>query len=434
MATLPSFGRFPPLRQQDARGVFFHHEAALGTDQGSALPRGNGRSYGDGCLNEGGTLLLGRSCNRLLAFDTKTGVLRCEAGTTLEEIIDFALPQGFFLPVTPGTRLVTVGGAIANDVHGKNHHAAGTFGCHVPRFKLWRSDRRPMLCTPQQKDDWFGATVGGLGLTGWIGWADIQLVRVANPFLVAEELPFANLEEFFTLSAASDRDFDYTVAWVDCLAPRRARGRGILWRANHAPPLAKGSAGLGWRASIPFELPFPAVGPRRIRAFNALYYHWKRLQPATRLAHYKGFFYPLDHIAHWNRLYGPKGFLQLQCVLPHEHASFVIHELLERCAAAGLGSFLAVLKVFGARPSPGWLSFPRPGVTLALDIPHQGERTLAALRTLYAMIFAAGGAIYPAKDALMTKEQFQAAYPRWMELAARRDPAISSSLWRRVSP
>lgn len=433
MNSLPSFGRYPPVHQQSGRRVSFHHEAALGTDDSSALPRGNGCSYGDCCLNESGTLLLGRPCNRLLAFEAKSGVLRCEAGTTLEEIIDFALPQGFFLPVTPGTRLVTVGGAIANDVHGKNHHAAGTFGCHVLRFKLWRSDRRPMLCTPQHKDGWFGATIAGLGLTGWVGWADIQLLRVANPFMVVEEHPFGSLEEFFALSTASDRDFDYTVAWVDCLAPARSRGRGILWRANHAPPLAKGSSGTRWQAAIPWELPFPAVGPRRIRAFNALYYHWKRLRPATRLAHYKGFFYPLDHIAHWNRLYGPRGFLQLQCVLPHGHATFVIHELLERCATQGMGSFLAVLKVFGERTSPGWLSFPRPGVTLALDVPHQGSQTIAALRAFYALIHEAGGAIYPAKDALMTKEQFQAAYPRWAELAARRDPAISSSLWRRVS-
>lgn len=208
---------------------------ALPDGSASMLPYGNGRSYGDSNLNPDGALLPGRQLDRFIAFDPATGVLRCEAGVLLSEILRLVVPQGWFLPVTPGTQFVTVGGAIANDVHGKNHHVAGSFGNHVRCFELLRSDGTRRVCSLTEHADWFAATVGGLGLTGLITWAEVQLRRVANPFMVTESIRFRSLEEFFELSAASEADHEYTVSWIDCAFGGKRLGRGLFNRGNHAP-------------------------------------------------------------------------------------------------------------------------------------------------------------------------------------------------------
>ncbi|HSX59193.1 MAG TPA: FAD-binding oxidoreductase, partial [Tahibacter sp.] len=229
-----SWGRYP--RPHDQRLLALRdRDAPLPAFDGTALPRGNGRSYGDSCLNDGGTLLCARGLDRFIAFDAATGVLRCEAGTLLAEILDLVVAQGWFLPVTPGTKFVTVGGAIANDVHGKNHHVAGCFSEHVRGFELLRSDGSRRWCSPSENADWFAATVAGLGLTGLITQAELQLRRVRSPWLSAETHRFGSLSEFFALSAASERDYEYTVAWIDCAARERTLGRGHFIRANHAP-------------------------------------------------------------------------------------------------------------------------------------------------------------------------------------------------------
>ena len=395
------------------------------------LPFGNGRSYGDSCLNDGGLLLDARGLDRLISFDVERGVLRCEAGVMLSDILELAVPRGWFLPVSPGTKFVTVGGAIANDVHGKNHHCAGTFGCHVRQFELLRSDGSRRLCSKSENPEWFSATIGGLGLTGVILWAELELHRVHGPTMAIETMRFADLKEFFRLTDESDANFAYTVAWVDCASRGKALGRGIFTRGNHAGSDANPTRAPGDGLGVPVELPGTLVSNTVVRTFNAWYYH--RPRPRFRHVHYDTFFYPLDRIQNWNRIYGPRGFLQYQCVVGLENGREAVHELLSRIATAGGGSFLAVLKVFGRIRSPGLLSFPRPGITLALDFPNRGSPTMHLLDRLDEIVRDSRGAVYPAKDARMSAASFQHYFPNWRSFCEYRDPGFSSSFWRRVT-
>lgn len=397
------------------------------------LPYGNGRSYGDVCLNTGGVLIDCRHLDRFMSFDRDSGVLRCEAGVLLADILNMAAPHGWFLPVSPGTRLVTVGGAIANDVHGKNHHRAGTFGCHLRCFELLRSNGDRLLCSPAENREYFQATIGGLGLTGLVSWAEIQLKPIANAYIDQEIIRFHNLAEFFRLSKASDEEFEYTVAWIDCLAKDVSLGRGLFMRGNHATTTANtGTKSPRDGLSVPFAPPLSLVNRLSLRAFNAFYFHKQRGDEAAAQVHYRSFFYPLDAIGDWNRIYGPKGFYQYQCVLPMDQGEAGMREILRKIAATGIGSFLAVLKLFGDRPSPGLMSFPRSGVTLALDFPNSGDKVRGLMEHLDGITSAHGGAIYPAKDARMSAEMFRQAFPRLAEFTKYVDPAFSSSFWRRV--
>jgi FAD/FMN-containing dehydrogenase len=425
-----SWGRYPRTRQQLL--PLHGRNAPLPPFEGTALPYGNGRSYGDSCLNPEGSLLHTRPLDRFIAFDPASGLLECEPGVTLGEIIDLVLPQGWFLPVTPGTRFATVGGAIANDVHGKNHHRLGSFGHHVRRFELLRSDGSRRICEPG--DDWFAATVGGLGLTGLVTRASLQLRRVPGPSLESENIRFAALDEFFALSRESAASHEYSVAWIDCLARGRSLGRGHFSRANHAAQLPGERPPAPTRQlSMPLTPPLSLVNGLSLRLFNTAYY-WRQLARRKRSAcHLLPFFYPLDGIGHWNRMYGPRGFLQYQCVLPPAEASSGVAALLAEIARASTGSFLAVLKEFGEQPSPGMLSFPRPGTTLALDFPNGGQATLRLLDRLDRIVDEAGGAVYPAKDARLAPASFQRAYPQWQAFSQFIDPRFSSGFWRRVT-
>ena len=385
------------------------------------LAHGQGRSYGDACLNDGGTLLQTGGLDRFisLAKDGAGGAfLRCEAGVTLGEILALVVPRGFFLPVLPGTQHVSVGGAIANDIHGKNHHLRGSFGAHVTRFELVRSDGTRRECAPG--DPLFAATVGGLGLTGLVTWAEIALSPVPGPALRAEGLPFKSLEEFFALEESSN-GFEYTVGWLDVLS---AAHRGVFFRGDHAPGEPAAPRLL---ARVPLAL--PAVNGLTVRAFNAAYHAAQQLKAGPRLTHYQPFFFPLDSVSSWNRLYGAQGFFQFQCVVPEAPA---IRALLDETAARGEGSPLTVVKRFGSARSPGMLSFPRPGLTLAIDFVNRGPATLRLLARLEAIAMDAGGALYPAKDACMSKDTFARSYPRLAEFTPHLDPAFSSSFWRRV--
>jgi FAD/FMN-containing dehydrogenase len=399
----------------------------------SVLPFGNGRSYGDSCLNAGGALLTMRTLDRFIAFDRESGTLACEAGLLLDELLRVAVPAGWFLPVTPGTRFVTVGGAIANDVHGKNHHVAGTFGCHVRRFELLRSDGRRLLCSPTENAEWFGASIGGLGLTGVITWAELGLRRIPGPWLDLETIRFGSVEEFFSLCGASDRDWEYTVAWIDCAHRSRGRlGRGLFQRANHTAASPRSRGRPPRRLSVPIAPPVSLINALTLRAFNTLYYHRQRRERERTVEHYERFFYPLDGILHWNRLYGRRGFYQYQCVIPLSASREAATELLARIAASGQGSFLAVLKLCGSSPSPGLLSFPLPGVTLALDFPNRGARLARLFAQLDEIVAGAGGRLYPAKDGRMPGELFRDGYASWREFQRFIDPRFSSSFWRRV--
>jgi FAD/FMN-containing dehydrogenase len=398
---------------------------------GSMLAYGNGRSYGDVCLNQGGTLLHTRHLDRFIRFDTDTGILECEAGVLISEIIDISLPQGWFPPVTPGTSYVTVGGAIANDVHGKNHHRAGSFSHHVLEFGLDRSDGNHMRCSLAENSQWFRATVGGLGLTGLVTDAKLQLRRVCGPWVRGDSRRFACLRDFFALSKASDGDYEYTVAWIDCGARGAHLGRGIFMRGNHAPGPGTEPKRTSWR--IPVTPPMSLVNGLTLRMFNQLYFRRGGALQNDALWHYRPFLYPLDGILEWNKIYGPRGFFQYQCVIPEEEALPSLSQMLQCISGSSVGSFLTVLKNFGSTPSLGMLSFARPGTTLAIDFPNRGEPTLRLLESLDQITLNAGGAVYPAKDARMSAAAFQSYFPAWREFSDYIDPNFSSSFWRRVT-
>jgi FAD/FMN-containing dehydrogenase len=396
----------------------------------SVLPYGNGRSYGDSCLNIGAALVPTRGLDRFMSMDSERGIVTCEAGTLLDEILRITMPLNWFVPVTPGTRFVTLGGAIANDVHGKNHHRAGTIGRHIVRFELLRSDGQRLICSPTENREWFQATIGGLGLTGIITWASLQLRRIEGPAMAVETLRFSNLDEFLQLQSESDRDFDYTVAWVDCLGKGSQLGRGLFQRANHAAGHPELQHVQARKLGVPLAPPFSLINAASLRIFNTLYYH----RPLARhsVQRFDKFFYPLDGISNWNRLYGPRGLYQYQCVLPTAAGRDGTAALLSTIARSGQGSFLAVLKTFGALESPGMLSFPREGVTLALDFPNRGAPLERLFVELDAIVYSAGGRLYPAKDGRMPGKLFRAGFERWQEFTRYIDPRCSSSFWRRV--
>ena len=434
MSAFQSWGRYPTFEQRGCSPHLWRNEPLRLPDANqSVIPYGLGRSYGDVCLNEDGCVIPTRWLNRFISFDTNTGLLRCEAGVSLEEILALVVPQGWFLPVTPGTKLVTVGGAIANDVHGKNHHKAGTFGCHVPQFELLRSDGSRLLCSQQSNPEMYAATIGGMGLTGLITWAEIQLVKIANRLIDEKSIKYRALDEFFALSAEHERDFDYTVAWVDCLATGRKLGRGLFMCGNHntesGRPLHPSKKG---GLPVPIDFPGFTLNNLSIGMFNFLYYHKQMSRQKVHAVDYEPFFYPLDAVMNWNRIYGKRGFLQYQCVVPDREGK-VIRELLKRIAASGIGSFLAVLKVMGDVPSPGMMSFPQPGAILALDFPIKGDKTFRMFRELDAVVRDAGGRLYSAKDACMSAEDYQRYYPQWREFEKYIDPRFDSSFWRRVT-
>ena len=323
------------------------------------------------------------------------------------------MPHGWFLPTTPGTRFVTFGGAVANDVHGKNHHCAGTFGAHVLQIGLHRSNDGLVVCNSEDNSQMFRATIGGLGLTGVIAWADIQLKRVAGPWMDAE----------------SDAAYEYTVAWLDSFAGKNARG--IFFRGNHAAD--KGKEFHPKRGpKLPFALPTWMLNRYSVKAFNGAYYRLHAARKGASVVPYDSFFYPLDSIRQWNLLYGQRGFLQYQCVIPENNLA-AVEELLDCIADSGMGSCLGVLKQFGSAPPSGMLSFPRPGLTIALDFAMHGERTLQLMQSLDEIVQQSGGALYPAKDARMSTVLFEASFPRWQSFVPYIDAKMSSSFWRRVT-
>ena len=398
--------------------------------EASVLAHGLGRSYGDVALNDGGCLLMTPGMDQLISADWKTGRIRASAGLSNEELLRVCVPKGWYLPVTPGTKFVTLGGAVANDVHGKNHHKKGSFGAHVTRIGLMRSDRGLVELSRDENADLFALTLGGLGLTGIILWVELQLAPIQSAYVDVENIPCASLSDFFRLSEES-QEWDYTVMWVDCFATGDELGRGIFSRAR---PRSDGRLDVHSTKAVKWPVPTPGFALNRmsISVFNALY----RARPGARYVgeqHYDPFFYPLDKILDWNLLYGSKGFFQHQSLLPPELGEAGIREMLQRIAQSGQGSFLAVLKVHGPETSPGVMSFCREGVSLALDFANKGASTLRLFSDLDAIVRNYGGRVYPAKDSRMSAEFFQEAYPEWTRLEAERDPKVSSSFWRRVT-
>lgn len=431
MPRYTSWGNIPNAIQETYE-LAHRHLALPGVGDKKILAYGRGRSYGDVCLNDGHVILPTHHLDNYISFNTETGVICCESGVCLKDLLELIVPLGYFIPVTPGTKYVSIGGMIANDVHGKNHHRAGTFGCHVRRFELLRSDGSRLICSPTENADYYSATIGGLGLTGLITWAEIQLKAINSSSINQQTIPFADIADFISITEESDREWEYTVSWIDSLAKQDNMGKGVFFRGNHMLVEEKAQATLSKKQlQVPFNFPSWTLSPSLVKIFNRLYFSLHK-KYEKRIS-YDKFFYPLDGISGWNKLYGKRGFYQYQCVIPDANAHDILKELLGICSKSKAGSFLSVLKKFGEIKSPGMLSFPREGYTLALDFPNRGEKTLKMLNELDAVVMHADGAVYPAKDARMSGESFQQYFPRWQQFSNYIDPAFSSSFWRRVT-
>ncbi len=371
------------------------------------IPRGLGRSYGDSCLAQ--NVLDTQFLNRFITFDESTSLLTCDAGVSLAEILETFVPKGWFLPVTPGTRFVTVGGAIASDVHGKNHHIDGTFGQHVEEITLILGNGEQVTASPMINADLFHATCGGMGLTGIIISASIRLKRIHSSRIIETTIKLPNLDAVLN-AFEENQTATYSVAWIDCLAKGKDLGRSLLMLGEHAAqgdlmvPKAKA-------VSVPVDMPAILLNQMSIQTFNTLYYKRIRRPKQTRTINYEPFFYPLDKLANWNRLYGKSGFTQYQFVLPKEAGLSGMRKILERIAASGRGSFLAVLKAFGAA-NQNLLSFPMEGYTLALDFKAE-PAVFALLDELDKLVLDYGGRLYLTKDGRMSEETFKASYFNW---------------------
>jgi decaprenylphospho-beta-D-ribofuranose 2-oxidase len=401
--------------------------------EGIVLPRGLGRAYGDAAVpaREDALVLATTRADRILDWDPVAGWLTAEAGLSLAEILRLFLPRGWFPPVTPGTKFVTLGGCVACDVHGKNHHCDGSFGSFVERLSLLTADGKEIVCGPDVDRELFLATVGGMGLTGLITEVTLRLRPVETGWIAMETEGVADLESMLAALEASREAWPYTVGWIDCLAAGVGLGRGVLMRGRHATRAEVPSGDPRPRRAlrVPMDAPEWLLSPPAMRAFNGLYYWLKagrrRGAAGPSVVSYEAFFYPLDMITDWNRLYGRRGFLQFQCVVPRAAGLAAMRELLERIARAGAASFLAVIKDCGpAGPAP--LSFPMEGVTLGLDLPYRGPETVDLVHALNAVVIAAGGRIYLAKDAVTRAEDFARMMPRlaeWRAVRDRWDPA-----------
>jgi FAD/FMN-containing dehydrogenase len=407
----------------------------------SFIARGLGRSYGDAALNRDGGVIVHDRLDRMLAFDPALGELSCEAGVSFADIIRWWLPRGWFPPVTPGTKCVTLGGAVAADVHGKNHHRDGTISAFVRELTLLTAEGETLRCSREEHPDVFWATVGGLGLTGMILTVRLRLRAVESSWLRVDYRKARDLEETLGVFAAGDDRAPYSVAWIDCLARGRSMGRAVIIHGDHAGAADVRAAGhapfapaRGPRVTVPVDVPGVVLNPHTMRLFNAVYYATQHDAPG-RLVEADAFFYPLDGVGHWNRLYGRAGFVQYQAVLPQDDGWHGLVALLERISASGRASFLSVLKRLGPG-NPGLLSFPREGYTLALDLPVRSGLT-GVLRELDRIVLDHGGRLYLAKDSTTTAEAVRVMYPRLEEfraVKARLDPrgVISSSLARRL--
>ncbi len=443
---LSGWGNFPVAATDLGRPEQLRALRELVAADGPLIARGLGRSYGDAAVCDGGTTVLMTRLNRFCALE-ETGnadgevVLRCEAGVSLAEIIAHLLPRGYFPPITPGTKFVTVGGAIANDVHGKNHHVDGSFASCLLDLQLLLPSGEQLRCSRVEHPDIFWATVGGIGLTGIILEARLRLRRVPSAYLTVQYLRSRSLEETIDLFRTTDVSTRYSVAWVDCLAPGKAMGRAVLMNGDHTPiqelPLSRRQLPYAIAAArpktVPLVPPISLINHRTTAAFNALYYAGHSTRKT--IVDYDHFFYPLDGVHHWNRVYGPAGFVQCQAVFPEERGPSALAEVLTTLRAAHKPSFLAVLKRTGD-PSGGLLSFPRRGWTLAVDIPVSRDLQ-PFMDDLHERIAGHGGRVYLAKDATLSAAMFERMYPEvgaFMAVRDRCDPShrLSSAMARRL--
>jgi len=400
-------------------------------------------AYGDACVNPGGYHLATEQLNKMLAFDGSSGRLTCRSGVTLKDLLNFSVPRGWFLQVVPGTMRSTVGGAFACDIHGKNHHVQGSFASTVSEIEIITADGQTRECSRVVNPELFWATAGGLGQTGIITKLTIQLLKVESAWMVVSQVKTRDLDH--TMTASESSDWPYSVSWIDSLARGRPLGRGVLTLARHAttndmrhmsPSLAPFPDFRTTRISLPFFVPRWLTGSLTWRTLNGAYYGLHRTSTQPFLTHFRPYFFPLDGVSHWNRIYGRKGFIEYQIAMPAATASAAFREILERLSSSGNASFVAGIKCFGAG-NPGPLSFPIKGYTLAVDMPATGETQALLLRRLDEAVTRGGGRVYFVKDSRLTPSVVDAMYPRrreWAETVNGYDPegVFTSSLVQRL--
>ncbi|MBS1668537.1 MAG: FAD-binding oxidoreductase [Bacteroidetes bacterium] len=409
---IANWGNYPIIDADEKKFSFDAQLEKLIAETPHFIPRGNGRCYGDASLAP--TTISTLKYDNIFSFDKINGIFECQCGITLDQILEVIVPQGWFLPVTPGTKFITVGGAIGSDVHGKNHHVDGSFSNHIIDMDIMLASGETICCSTSQNPDLFEATCGGMGLTGMVTRAKFRLKKIESSWIKQKQIKAANLEEILKLFE-ENKHYTYSVAWIDCLKKGADFGRSILILGEHATvnelsekqekdPLKLPSKK---QISFPFNLPSWVLNPLTVKAFNFLYYAKNTKKELSNIVPYEPFFYPLDAILHWNRGYGKKGFVQYQFVLPLDVKQGLI-EILQRISAKGLGSFLAVLKVFGEQKS--MISFPKEGYTLALDFPVR-KGLFDFLDELDQVVLKYGGRLYMSKDARMKPEVLAAGYP-----------------------
>ncbi len=423
---IANWGNYPVIESNEEYFSFPEQLQELLSRDASFIPRGNGRCYGDASLAQ--TTISTLKFDKILSFDRNTGVFECQSGLTLDQILEVIVPAGWFLPVTPGTKFITVGGAVASDVHGKNHHIDGSFSNHVLEMEIVLASKEYIVCSPQIHPDLFEATCGGMGLTGIISRVKFQLKKIGTSFIRQKQVKASNLEELIRLFDEYNH-YTYSVAWIDCLKKGKDFGRSILMLGEHALPedlnekQKQNPLQLPRKKQInfPFNLPSWVLNSFTVKAFNFLFYRKNFKREINNVVGYEPFFYPLDAILHWNRGYGKNGFVQYQFVLPLDAKKGLI-EILNAISDKGLGSFLAVLKVFGKQESI--ISFPREGYTLALDFPVKAG-LLEFLDELDQIVLRYGGRLYMSKDARMKPEILRRGYPgleRFKEIVRRYNP------------
>ncbi len=417
MVKVSSWGNYPVIEGEEYFTRDYGHIQNYLRTKDSLIPRGNGRSYGDSALQPKMLSLLG--LNRILDFDPASGLLKAEAGVLFSEILEVMVPRGYFLPVTPGTKFITIGGAIASNVHGKNHHKEGAISNFIGEIGLMLEQGNVITCSPSSNSELYRQTIGGMGLTGVMLWAEIRLRKIETSYIHQINHKAKDLNELLSLFDSSQAS-TYSVAWIDCQRSGKGLGRSILMLGEHArfnaiqstkeeknPLLVHSNKHL----SVPFPLPSGVLNRWTVSAFNQLYYHKELKKTREFITHYDPFFYPLDKILHWNRIYGRQGFLQYQFVIPYKNGEIGLEKILKKIAASGFASFLAVLKTFGKSTSAeSDLSFPQEGYTLALDFPLSSG-IFKLLEELDRLVLDFGGRVYLTKDARMSPDTFSKMYP-----------------------
>jgi len=422
---ITSFGRYFKVQPKSIVAPYWLDEIIKSTMYENTLTVGNLKSYGDSCLSGDNNLIQTINFNKLISFDIKTGILKAEVGISLEDIINFIVPRGWFLPVTPGTKYITLGGAISNDVHGKNHHKFGTFGSFINSFELLTSDGQIRTCSPNENSALYNATIGGLGLTGTILTAEMRCFKIETSYLDVENIKFKSVKDFYAINDDSV-EWESTVAWVDIANDCR----GIYNRGNFSNRRKYGLK-LHSEKKINFPLNYPFINNFTISIFNQLFYSKQLTKIQKITAHYEPFYYPLDKLLNWNKVYGNKGLFQYQFVIPLD-ARNELNDIVKIFKKYNQKSFLTVLKTFGELKSPGLMSFPKPGITMAVDFKYN-DKLHKCLAEADKIVMAVGGRLYPAKDSRMSAEDFYTMFPNIEEYKKYIDPNYSSDFSKRMN-